>query len=102
MMVNSKNRHHMTINNLPRLLGSLSVTHRGAYHFCLNKWNGFRIVSAMGGHCGCCGGNGRVKVRVRFEGVWREDKSNKSVQMRKTLYQHTCSVWIVCAEDLSL
>ena len=46
MILEGENRHYTAINNLQTLLKFLNTTYRGAYHFCINYLNGFRIASA--------------------------------------------------------
>ena len=46
------------------LLKSLNATHKGAYHFCMNCFNGFRTASARDKHHEYCSSNGHVKVNI--------------------------------------
>ena len=67
MIVDGENRHYTAINNISRLFKSLSATHKGAYHFCMNCLDGFRTASARDKHYEYCSSNGHVKVKMPSE-----------------------------------
>ena len=64
MIVDGKNSHYTAIKSIYRLLKSLNVTHKGAYHFCMNCLNGFRTELAKDKDYECCSSNGHVKVKM--------------------------------------
>ena len=64
MIVDGQNRHYTAIKSMSRLLKSLNATHKGAYHFCMNCFNGFRTASARDKHHEYCSSNGHVKVNI--------------------------------------
>ena len=41
MIEDGEKRHYTAIKSISRLLKSLNATHKGAYHFCINCFNGF-------------------------------------------------------------
>ena len=67
MIVNGENRHYTAIKSISRLLKSLSATHKGAYHVCMNWLNGFWTESERNKHFECCSNNGHVKVKMPSE-----------------------------------
>ena len=50
MIVNGESRHYTAIESISRLLNSLNATHIGAYHFWMNRLNGFWTGSARDKH----------------------------------------------------
>ena len=67
MMVDGENRHYTAMKSISRLPNSLSATHKGAYHFCMNCINGFQTESAKDKHYEYCSSNGHVKVNMPTE-----------------------------------
>ena len=64
IIVDGENRHYTAIKSISRLLNSLNATHKGAYHLCMNCFNGFRTASARDKHYEYCSSNGHIKVNM--------------------------------------
>ena len=67
MIVDRENRHYTAIKSVSKLLKSLNATCKGAYHFCMNCFNGFRAGSARDKHYEYCSSNGQIKVKMPTE-----------------------------------
>ena len=86
MIEDGEKRHYTTIKGLSRLLKSLNATHKGAYHFCINCFNGFWTESARDKHYQYCSSNGHVKVNMPTE----KEKWLKFYDEQHQLRFHLC------------
>ena len=55
------------LKNFSRLLYSLNVTNKGAYHFCTKSLNGIHTESARDKHYGHSNSNGHINVKMPCE-----------------------------------
>ena len=67
MIVDDEKRHYTTIKSTSRLLKSLSATHKGAYHFCMNLLDSFWTESARDKYYEYCSSNSHAKVEMSTE-----------------------------------